>query len=83
MAIEVTLFGFGDDRPAAFKGENRLRLEIETPATPWTVFRKAGIEDPTGLVLMNQDQVIPPAKWENDIVEDHDRLTLLSAFEGG
>ncbi|MCP4388413.1 MAG: hypothetical protein GY802_08965 [Gammaproteobacteria bacterium] len=83
MAIEITLFGFGDDRPAAFKGENRLSLEIETPATPWAVLRTAGIDDPAGLVLMNQDQVIPPRQWENDIVEDHDHLTLLSAFKGG
>lgn len=83
MAIEITLFGFGDDRPAAFKGENRLNIDIETPATPATVLRRAGIEDTTGLVLMNQDQVIPPAQWEAEIIEDHDRLTLLSAFEGG
>lgn len=83
MAIGIILFGFGDDRPAAFKGENRLRLEIETPATPWAVLRAAGIEDPTGLVLMNQDQVIPPRQWENDIIEEHASLTLLSAFEGG
>ena len=83
MAIEITLFGFGDDRPPAFKGENRLRLEIDTPATPSAVLRRAGIEDNTGLVLMNQDQVIPPQQWESDIIRDHDRLTLLSAFEGG
>lgn len=83
MAIEITLFGFGDDRPPAFRGENRLRLDIETPATPWTVLRRAGIEDAAGLVLMNKDQVIPPRQWENEIVEDDDRLTLLSAFEGG
>ncbi len=83
MAIEITLFGFGDDRPPAFRNENRLCLEIETPATPWAVLRRAGIEDATGLVLMNRDQVIPPRQWENDIVEDHDHLTLLAAFEGG
>jgi sulfur carrier protein ThiS len=83
MTIEITLFGFGDDRPPAFNGKNCLSLEIETPATPSTVLRRAGIEDATGLVLMNQDQVIPPAQWENAVIEDQDRLTLLSAFEGG
>lgn len=83
MTVEITLFGFGDDRPPAFGGDNRLRLEIDTPATPATVLRAAGIEDTTGLVLMNLDQVIPPQQWDKDIVEDHDRLMLLSAFEGG
>ncbi len=83
MTVEITLFGFGEDRPAPFGANNRLRLEIDTPATPWAVLRAAGIDDETGLVLMNQDQVIPPQHWENDIIKDQDRLTLLSAFEGG
>jgi sulfur carrier protein ThiS len=83
MAIEITLFGFGDDRPAAFGDKNRLSLELETPATPRAVLHGAGIDDATGLVLMNRDQVIPPRQWEDEIVDDDDRLTLLAAFEGG
>ena len=83
MAIEIRLFGFGDDLPAAFAGRDRLTLELETPATAWTVLRAAGIDDAEGLVLLSGEQVIPPARWHDAIVEDRDRLTLLSAFEGG
>jgi len=83
MTIEITLFGFGEDRPPRFGGENRLQLEINTPATPWAVLRAAGIDDETGLVLMNRDAVIPAQNWDDNIIEDEDRLTLLSAFEGG
>lgn len=83
MAIEITLFGFGEDRPPPFGSENRLRLDLDTPATPWAVLRAAGIDDETGLVLMNRDTVIPARHWDEEIIQDQDRLTLLSAFEGG
>lgn len=83
MAIEITLFGFGEDRPPPFGNKNCLRLDLETPATPWAVLRAAGVDDEAGLVLMNQDAVIPPRHWDERIIQDQDRLTLLSAFEGG
>ena len=83
MAIEIRLFGFGDDRPAAFAGRDLLRLELETPATPWAVLRAAGIDDAEGLVLLSAEQLIPPAQWHDAIIHEYDRLTLLSAFEGG
>jgi sulfur carrier protein ThiS len=83
MTIEVRLFGFGDDQPPAFRGNNSLQLDISTPATPWGVLRAAGIADATGLVLMDQDSVIPNQYWDDEIIHDEARLTLLSAFEGG
>ena len=83
MSIEVKLFGFGDDRPAGFDRDNRLRLDIETPATPLAVLRAIGIDDDTGLVLMDQDRVIPQRQWDQPILPDQGSLTLLAAFEGG
>lgn len=83
MTIEITLFGFGDDRPPPFGSENRLCLDLDTPTTPRVVLRAAGIDDETGLVLMNQDVVIPARHWDDNIIRDQERLTLLSAFEGG
>jgi sulfur carrier protein ThiS len=83
MSIEIKLFGFGGDAPPAFNNGNRLELDIATPTTPRAVLRAAGIEDASGLVLMNTDQVIPAGQWDDAIVNDRDCLTLLSAFEGG
>ena len=83
MAIEIKLFGFGDDRPPAFKGQDRLLLDVEFPATPWNLLRAAGIDDANGLVLMSSDQVIPVQQWDEAIVQDGHKLTLLSTFEGG
>lgn len=83
MSIEITLVGFGDERPSTFAGSNRLQLDIETPATPRSVLAAAGIADVEGLILMNTVQVIPVRHWGEPLVQDRDRLTLLSAFEGG
>ncbi len=83
MAIEIKLFGFGEERPPRFGGCDILNLDLDTPATPWTVLRAAGIDDATGLVLMNLDRVLPHQHWNDRIVDDETRLTLLSAIEGG
>ena len=83
MAVEITLVGFGNERPAPFAAGNRLRLDIATPATPRAVIAAAGIADPEGLILMNSVQVIPERQWNEPLIDDRDRLTLLSAFEGG
>ena len=83
MSIEIKLFGFGDQRPAGFDRRNRLRLDIDTPATPRAVLRAIGIDDEAGLVLMNRDRVIPPRQWNQPILPDQGSLTLLVAFEGG
>ena len=48
MSIEIKLFGFGDERPAGFDRRNRLRLDIDTPATPRAVLRAIGIDDEAG-----------------------------------
>ncbi|MFT5741387.1 MAG: hypothetical protein ACI822_002724, partial [Gammaproteobacteria bacterium] len=37
MSIEVTIFGFGDERPPAFQNADRLELDLELPATPMAV----------------------------------------------
>lgn len=83
MTVEIKLFGFGDERPAIFGSDNCLQLDIATPASPRALLRAAGIDEEIGLVLMNRDSVIPPQHWGEKIIEDHQSLTLLSAFEGG
>jgi sulfur carrier protein ThiS len=83
VTIKIRLFGFGGDQPPAFCGKNSLQLDISTPATPWAVLQAAGIGDDTGLVLMDQNSVIPNRQWNDKIVNDETHLTLLSVFEGG
>ena len=83
VAIELTLVGFGDDRPAAFADGRRIHLDLDTPTTPGAVLRAAGITEAEGLILMNTASVIPTREWDRPVIEDNDQLTLLSAFEGG
>jgi sulfur carrier protein ThiS len=83
MTIEITLFGFGDDRPARFNGRNRLQIDIETPASPLKLLQAVGIEDTAGLILMNADRVIPFEQWDESSIQDQTTLTIMSALEGG
>jgi len=83
MAIEIKLIGFGDDQPARFNGKNLLKVERETPTSAQALLQSAGIEDATGLILMDTDTVIPPGQWGELRFEDQTTLTILSAFEGG
>ena len=83
MSIELKLIGFGDDKPAYFQRKNNLSIELTTPTTIRTILNTIGIDDPDGLVLMTQDDVIPVSRWDELIIEDNMSIVLLSAFEGG
>ncbi len=83
MAVDIKLVGFGGDRPPLFGARDRLELEIETPATPEAMLRALGIDDTTGLVLMNADSVIPARQWREAVIAASDRITILAAIEGG
>jgi sulfur carrier protein ThiS len=83
MAIEISLFGFGDERPAAFGGGNRLALAAPAPMSPDALLRAAGFDETEGLVLIIDDAVIPAADWQRPLIDDGTAVTVLSAFEGG
>ena len=46
MAIEIKIFGFGDEPPPSFAGKNHLSLDIETPATPWSLLQQSPEKPP-------------------------------------
>ena len=83
MAIEIRLIGFGDDQPPRFSGKNQLRVDVDTPTSIRFLLQAAGIDDTTGLVLMDANTVIPSEQWDQPGIQDETSLTILSAFEGG
>ena len=83
MAIEIRLIGFGDDQPPRFSGKNQLLVDVDTPTSIRFLLQSVGIDDATGLVLMDANTVIPPEKWDEPGIQDKTALTILSAFEGG
>ena len=83
MAIEISLFGFGDERPAAFGDHSRLELTMPAPLSPHALLQAAGFDDTEGLVLIVDDAVIPVADWQRPLIVDGAAVTVLSAFEGG
>jgi len=83
MAVELKLIGFGDERPPAFGGKDRMQITISTPATPHDILSAAGIDDDIALVLMDQESVIPQQNWDDATIDDRQKLTLMSVIEGG
>ncbi len=83
MSVDIRLFGFGDERPARFKGKNRLQIEIETPTSVRAILCSLGIEEAADLILMDADTVIPAAQWSAPRIGDQATLTIMSAIEGG
>ena len=83
MAIEIRLFGFGEIRPKPFGGNDRIRLDIDTPLSPAQLIAQLDISDTTGLVCMRNDKLIPQTRWNEASIVNGDRVTLMWAIEGG
>ena len=83
MTVEISLFGFGDERPAAFAGGNRIELALPVPVSPNALLQAAGFEATEGLVLIVDERVIPVADWQQPLIDDGIAVTVLAAFEGG
>jgi sulfur carrier protein ThiS len=83
MSIELKLIGFGDCQPLRFNGKNRLRVDIQAPASVRGLLSSAGIEDAPDLILMDSETVIPRHQWDEPRIGDGATLTILSAIEGG
>lgn len=81
--IEISLFGFGDDRPAFFEGKNLKLLTLGKNTSVGSVMLQAGFADTSGLVLMINDTVVGEKQWGTTEVCSGDKLKVLSAFEGG
>ena len=81
--IEVSLFGFGDDRPTCFGNRNKIQLTLDNPASVSAVLLQAGFVDTNGLVIMLNNSAVAEKQWHSRILSSGDKLKILSAFEGG
>ncbi len=83
MTIEVSLFGFGDDRPATFGSSDRINLSGAEGTTLDNVLQQAGFVDTHGLSAMQNGKLVPPTEWSSRAIEDGDTIKVLMAIEGG
>ena len=83
MTVELKLVGIEDSSRSSTGGRTRLTLNLPASRAPADLLRNAGIEVTPGLLLLSADSVIPLARWEEPVLADGDRLTLLLAIEGG
>ena len=82
MAVEITLFGFGDDCPPGFENNTRQVNPGKTEGLK-QVLEMAGFDNLEGLVVLVNNQGVPQQDWPNTRVQDNDSIKILSAIEGG
>ena len=83
MKVEVSLFGFGEDRPAKFSSSDRLDLNMNGPSTIATALASAGLANAHGISVMLNGVLAPPRDWDQKNLADGDSLKVLLALEGG
>ena len=83
MSIEVSLFGFGDVRPAVFGRADRIELSLATPVAPANLLSAAGFDDTRDLLLIVDDELLLASDWERARIADGASVRIMSAIEGG
>ena len=82
MSVEITLFGFGDDRPHGFK-DNTRQINPGKVKQLDKVLELAGFDNLEGLVLLLNNKGVPQQDWSETRIQDNDSIKILSAIEGG
>lgn len=85
MTVEVSLFGFGSDKPRSFGQSDRLNVTL-APGQQTTVkqlLSQVGFSDMHGLSAMLNGTLVPHPEWDTQRVSDGDALKVLMAIEGG
>lgn len=83
MNVAVSLFGFGDERPAAFGAGNQLNLALGPQTSVATALSQSGITEPESLSAILNGTMVPRGDWPTTYLADGDELKLLMAIEGG
>ena len=77
------MFGFGGIRPKGFNDRDIASFDITTPTSPNELLRHLDIHDATGIVMMQDDRLLPQSQWDHAMITGDERVTLMWAIEGG
>lgn len=83
MRVELSLFGFGGDRPTAFGNSDQLQLTLEKKTTISHALEIAGFDEIGSLSTMLNNTLVTPHDRSTRELFDGDALTILMAIEGG
>lgn len=83
MKVELSLFGFGDDRPRSFGTSDHLTLTLPESTAVAAALSKAGFSALESVTAVLNSKVVPPQDWDTTPMTDGDALKVLLAIEGG
>lgn len=62
---------------------NHQLQQTEEETTLIQLLHKLGFEEPGGLAIAINDEVVPKAKWNDYSLRPDDHITLIRATQGG
>lgn len=62
---------------------NNKPLELVFPENITSVLQRLQFHHVQGLAVAVNNQVVPKSSWETHMLNDHDKLTIIRATQGG
>ena len=62
---------------------NNKSCVLETDLSLIFVLKQNGIQDQKGIAVAVNNTVVPKAEWQNKILNENDKITIIRATQGG
>lgn len=62
---------------------NSQTCQLENDSNLNFALEKNGITSPRGIAVAVNNSVIPKAEWQNKILNENDKITIIKATQGG
>ncbi len=62
---------------------NQQKKTIEEGATLDTLMSTLGYESREGIAVAVNDEVVPKGEWARDVLHESDKITIITATQGG
>jgi len=58
-------------------------MDIPPPSSLWDLLKKSELESIKGIAVAINHNVIPRSVWKDQLVKEHDSITIIQATQGG
>jgi sulfur carrier protein len=62
---------------------NDHTVEIPSSSSLNDALSKAGVNDPKGIAVAVNNQVVPKTNWQSVSLKEHDEILVIQATQGG
>ncbi len=62
---------------------NQKEHQCEAPMTLWGLLEQLGKAAKTGIAIAVNNSVVPKSDWKNLLLNNQDKVTIITATQGG